>query len=125
MTPISRTITRGHKGYIANRFVPALYPNIFSINQIRIDIRGSNGLRIIDKDTLGLCFRFGGRKTDNHTMHMRFLLRFAIPSECPVREVDMDSEPLEQGLPNCRHLLALRDAVGGNKGAFGAFVLNE
>ena len=51
-------------------------------------------------------------------MHMRLFGAFAIPSESAPRKVNLNLVVLEQGLPQNRHLLALRNAVRGNERGF-------
>ena len=56
---------------------------------------------------------------------MRFQVRLAVPAERAVCKIDMDSETVEQRLPNGCHLLTLGNTVGRNKCTFCVLVLDE
>ena len=67
------------------------------------------------KQQLGLVIGRVG-ESDYHAMHMRFEARLAVPSEGAVGEVDVRAKHLLERFPYRRHLLALRDGVGGDEG---------
>ena len=55
------------------------------------------------------------RQSDNHHMHMRHAPCVRTPGERPVRERDLQSAAAKQDRPELRHLLALRNGIGGHE----------
>ena len=53
---------------------------------------------------------------DNHHMDMRLAARLAAPAEGAVSEGHFEVTAVNQDRPQLRHLLALGDRIGGDKG---------
>ena len=75
--------------------------------------RGALGVRFDRLNELGGRGPFGEAEDDD--VHVRLAPRVRAPGEGAVGEVDLQAAAVEQHRPELRHLLALRDGVGGHE----------
>lgn len=109
---VDRLISHTYFWNITDRFIPVFNKHIICIYEIAVDI--VDNLRMSSRIQH---FFFGIRSTaesDNHTMNMRFLAGFAVPSKCAIRKVNVYS-CLKQWFPEVRNTFPLRNRICGHK----------
>ena len=91
------------------------FPSPRSLRRCRLGVvrkgRGDLGVRFDRLNELGGRGPFGEAEDDD--VHVRLAARVRAPGEGAVGEVDLQTAAVEQHRPELRHLLPLRDGVGG------------
>ena len=106
-------------GHRADRCAPLVDQHVGSFDQIGVDVAhiGNhwfrlNGFIVGQRYALGLVHA----KADDHAVHRRTARRIIGPLKSAVRKLDVHTHA-QHWAPQRRHLLALGDAVGGDKTA--------